>query len=75
LDTEALAEPEEISGSYPMTSVVVSRASREDDYLPGMCPEQLRATEEMMRFNGGIWNGITVLREVHVEREARWSAV
>lgn len=55
--------------AYPATSVIVSRASSEDDYLPGICPEQIRATEEMMRLNGGSWNGITVLREVVVERE------
>jgi hypothetical protein len=64
-------DPEVALGSlaYPITSVIVSRASSEDDYLPGICPEQLRATEEMMRLNGGSWNGITVLREVVVERE------
>jgi hypothetical protein len=53
---------------YPMTSVVVDRSSFEEECLRGV--EQLRATEELMRRNGVRGDGITVLREVRVERGA-----
>ena len=60
---------------YPMTSVIVSPASTDGDYLSGLCPEQLRVTKEMMRGNGGSeggsLRGITVLKEVHVQRQDR----
>jgi hypothetical protein len=58
--------------SYP--SVVISRYSGEEEFTQGVCPMQMRATEEMMRRQGMGRNGITVLREVHIEtspREAR----
>jgi hypothetical protein len=56
---------------YPMSSVVVSRCSGDDSSFEGMHPEQLRATEDMVRGLGEGRRGITVLREVHVKREPR----
>lgn len=56
---------------YPMTSVVVSRYGGEDEGREGGGPEQLRATEEMMRRCEVSVHGITVLREVEVKNEAR----
>lgn len=54
--------------SYP--SVVVSRYSGEEEFTQGVCPTQLRATEDMIRQGLGR-NGITVLREVHIETSPR----
>lgn len=60
---------------YAMTSVVVSRCSRDDAWEDGYptrgSPEQLRATEDLMRRCGVARQGITVLSEVSIESQER----
>jgi hypothetical protein len=65
----------EMMPEYSTTRVVVSRCGDRDEDMVGMFPEPLRATEEMMRELGGRshWEGITVLREVHVKRGQQWN--